>query len=167
MITKIRLIDETDLIERLGEFDVNIDPKKYKNSVIIAQDKYVREILGDKLYFDILEKFDNGTLNSNEEVLVEFLKQVIIGRVASRSLKFIHNQITNKGVMNRNADFSITANPQSLYSLINEYSSDADYYTNRITNFLKNNKEDFPLFEEKSEDINPSENKNDFGIWGF
>lgn len=168
MITDILLIDEDDIIERLGEFDVNIEPKKFKFPVLICQDKHTREMLGDALYFDLLENFDNNTLSQSYQDLLPYVKQHLISAVSSRSLLTIHNQITNKGVMNRNSDYSVNSQDSNVYRLINLYKSDMDFYANRIYNYLKMNKEDFPLYKwDEDNDINPSKPENDFGVWGF
>ena len=165
-ITDKLIVSLADVEERVSEFDVNIEPKKIKNSVLVCQDKFTRSILGDKLYFDLLDKYDaQSGISAPYELLYEYVKAHLISRVCQRSIYIIHNHITNKGVQVGNSDFSNEANQTTVFRTMNIYKSDAEFYENRLWKYLKNNKEDYPLWEEKSDDINKEEPKEDFGIF--
>lgn len=151
----ILFVDENEIKDAVSEFDVNIDPIKLIRSVKVCQDVYIRPRLGDELYFQLLNDFDSGSLSSDQLDLMKYVNDLLISRVCQRSLMFIHNQITNKGVQNRNSDYSTNTNETNVFRLINVYKSDSEFYDERLYNYLCNNKTKFPKWEDKSDDINP------------
>jgi len=165
MITETLFITLTDIEERVAEFDANINPKQLRYPSLTCQDMYTRELLGDPLYFDVLEKFDNGTLNNQEEILVDFIKQHLIARICERSLMNIHNRITNKGVQNGNSDFSQPSTDSNLFRTMNVYKHDAEFYERRLKKFIDNNIDDFPLYEADSDDIKPQNSPDDIDFF--
>jgi predicted transcriptional regulator len=166
-ITDKLLVNLQDIEERISEFDKNISPKQLKYTTLAQQDMQTRSILGDKLYFDILDGFDpqTGTVATIYEDLYEFIKQHLIARVCERSIYIIHNQITNKGIQNRNSDYSSNSNETTVFRTMNIYKKDAEFYENRLWNHLRDNKADYPLWKEKSDDINPQKPDSDFGFF--
>lgn len=165
MQSDILLIDDVDITGRISEFDVNIEPSKLRYSVLTTQDKHTRSILGDELYFDFVENYDNNTLSPEYETLYPYIKNHLIARSVERILIPLTNQITNKGPQNRNSDYSINAGPQGMYKLIDLYTSDAEFYETRLWKFIRNNKEDYPLWEEKSDDINKQKPGSDYDMF--
>ena len=166
-LTDKLLVDMSVIKERVSEFDKNISPNQLKYSTLTSQDQFTRDILGDKLYFDILDGYDvqTGQVAPLYQNLYEYIKQHLIARVCERSLFIIHNQITNKGLQNRQSDYSSSASDTNLFRMVNLYKRDAEFYEKRLWNYLKNNKEDYPLWEEKSDDINKKRPDEDFGIF--
>jgi hypothetical protein len=165
MRTETLFITLTDIEERVAEFDANINPKQLRYPSLTCQDMFTRELLGDPLYFDILEKFDNGTLNAQETELVEYIKQHLIARICERSLMNIHNRITNKGVQNGNSDFSTASTDSNLFRTMNVYKNDAEFYERRLKKFIDNNFEDFPLYKSPSDDIAPMSSPDDIDFF--
>lgn len=159
------LIDIPDIVGRISETDVNIEESKLRYSVLTSQDQHTRSILGDKLYFDFIENFENSTLSPEYVELFPYIKNHLIARSVERSLIPLTHQITNKGPQNRNSDYSINAGAQGMYKLIDLYKSDAEFYESRLWNFLKNNSDDYPLWEEPSDDINKSEPDSDYDLF--
>jgi hypothetical protein len=157
----ILIIDDSD-IESFSGIKVNISAEKFRLSILMAQDFYIRETLGDALWFDFLEKYvdfiDNSIpLSSEYETLYIYLKPPLVFGVLMESVFTIHNELTNKGIQNRNSDFSTNADANIVYKTQAIYEKYKDFHLKRLWSFLTKNKSDFPLFLEKCQDVNPNE----------
>jgi hypothetical protein len=165
MITNTLLIDKDELIEYISMFNINLDYEKIRTTVKLSQDMYTRSILGDKLYFDLLENFENNTLSPEYDDLLLYVKQHLTFRVAEESTFFIHNQLTRKGIQKNNSDYSNPSSDSDLFRTINLYKKNAEFYENRLYSFLKENETDYPLWKDKSYDINSQKPDQDFGLF--
>lgn len=166
-LTNKLLISLNDIESRITYFDANIAPQQITYNVLAAQDRYTRDILGDKLYFDLLDNYDpqTNTISTNYETLYEYVKQHLTSRTVERTIGDLHFRITNKGVQTQNSDYSNAASDTNVFRKINQIKSDAEFYEKRLYVYLKNNKTDYPLWKDKSDDINASKPSDDFGIF--
>lgn len=166
-LTDKLLVNLNDIEERISQIDINISPKQLKYNVLTCQDMFTRQILGDKLYFDLLDEFNpqTGVMNPPYETLYEYVIQHLTARVVERSVFNIHFRLTNKGVQTQNSDYSNASTDTNVFRYQNVIKRDAEFYETRLWNFLKENKADFPLWQEKSDDINPQQPESDFGIF--
>ena len=162
MKTDILLVSDQQVFDRITEVNENVSPKQLKYNVLAAQDMYLRPILGDKLYFKLLEDFEFSTgltspfipLTPKMESLLEMARQVVITRTVQRVLLPLTAQITNKGPQVGSADYSQPAGESLLWRLFNHYKRDSEFYERRLQNFLTENKADYPEWQEKSADMN-------------
>ena len=162
----IYLIDMLDITNRMSEFDVNLSEKKVSSAVLLVQDKNLRDLLGDELYFNYLTEYDSGTLSVANSALRPYIEQYLIAKVCERVVILIHDQITNKGYVNQNSDFSVVANKSDVFRAQYLYKDDAEFYQNRLFNFLIENIATYPLYTVKSYDISANDEPDEeFGMF--
>ena len=166
-LTNKLLVDLQTIEERISQFDINISPTQISYNVLAIQDMHTRSILGDKLYFDLLDSYNpqTGVINPPYEDLYDYVVQHLTARVVERSVFNIHFRLTNKGVQTQNSDYSNSTSDSNVFRYQNVLKRDAEFYETRLWNHLKENKEDYPLWKEKSDDINPKRPDADFGIF--
>jgi hypothetical protein len=109
--------------------------------------------IGTHFFNDLLTKFNTQTLNAAEEILVqEYMKPAIAWRAASESVINTSYQVKNKGVQTQSGDYSAAADYKAIMWLVQHYTDKADYYDQKLVDFLKAHKDDYPEFMSKSND---------------
>lgn len=149
-ITESYLRSNTPLNQNLDINDIvnNIDP---------AQDMYIQPILGQNFYNALLVSYSAQTLTADETTLVMHIKPALAYRAAEMSLPFIQYQIKNKGPQVQSGDFSSPVDQTQLNYLRNELKNRAEFYEQRLINYLCDNSSLFPAYTtNNSTDISPS-----------
>ena len=111
-----------------------------------------RELIGKPLYDDLKTKFINQTLDANEIQLVDLLKRGISYRATAECIPFLSMKITSKGVQTLRGDYSETPGLNSIKYLKAELENKAEYYEQRVIEYLCKNSKYFPLYN-TSDDI--------------
>lgn len=128
----------------------------------------VRELLGKPLYDDLKTKFTQQTLSNDEIVLVDLLKRSISYRATAECIPFLSMKITSKGVQTLRGDYSDTPGLNSIKYLKSELENKAEYYEQRVNEYLCKNGNLFPLFNTTDDIegiISTSENRYDSDIY--
>ena len=105
-----------------------------------------RELVGKPLYDDLKTKFINQTLDANEMVLVDLLKRSITYRATAECIPFLTMKITAKGGQKLRGDYSESIGLNELKYLKAELENKAEYYEQRVVEYLCKNSKYFPLF---------------------
>jgi len=145
----ILIIDDSDIKEISGS-KINVEASKWTPHIMMAQNLFLQPILGDELYNDFLTKWDDKDtipLTTEYNNLYEKIKPCVVWRALSDSIDDIHNELTNKGVQNRNSDYSQNASDTRVYRKVNKMVRWAEYYEKSLLNFLEDNAALYPLFD--------------------
>lgn len=137
-----------------------IEPKLH-----LAQDTYIQDFLGSNFYNYLQESAINNTLNPDELELVSLIRPALAWRVASKTLPYLHYQIKNKGVQQQRGEYTDPADLSVIRFLKGDLDTDADFYSQRLVNWLCKNRNLFPEFKfDNSDDISPKNNDYDCGL---
>ena len=144
----------------------NIETKIFSISCKKGEDKVIEELLGEKLYNDLLSKIETQTLSNDEIDLVNKLKPVSLYATAIEALPMINYKITNKGIQVEKGDFTDSGDSKMFSLILQGFKSDMEYYKKRVFNFLNENASKYSLYKfGLSNDINPDNNSTyDMGI---
>ena len=125
----------------------NIDDNTLVPLVKGAADMWVRSILGTYFYNDLLTKYNDQALSANEIIIVtEYIKYCIGWKVASELAITSSFELKEKGVQTQTGDYSSNAEYKAIMFLVHHYSDKADFYLNRLTEYLIENKDLFSAF---------------------
>ena len=102
--------------------------------------------LGTYFFEDLLAKYNAMTLNSDETYLVELMQPSIAWRTCSDAVLELSYQLKNKGVQTQSGDFSAAAELKAVQYLSETYGKKAEFYENRMWQYLRKNKALFPAF---------------------
>ena len=144
MEKKVILISENDLKEN-SNIEWNNDNKSLSFSILDVQNLYLKPILGEKLYSEVvsavyLSATDISYVMENRIAdLLGQIKSYLIHAVIVDYL-FVNNyKSTNKGVLKMHDSSAQDINSQELEYAKNYYEGKMTAYKNSLINYLKNN----------------------------
>jgi hypothetical protein len=149
----------TNELKNLTSIGQNIDCELLTPHLLIAQQLYLEPVLGCALYNDIISRFDNNWLTGDTQVLYE---QYIVPAIAYASWyslsPFLHIRTSRSGV-NKSGTDTLTPVELDEFSM---YSSKVEnlmrFYLKRLEDYLKCNKDLFPLYCQNASEISPGGN---------
>lgn len=118
----------------------------------------VMPILGTTFYNDLLEKYNNQTLDPDEEVLVSFIQPVIAWRSAEDAVFGLTYQLKNKGLQTQFGDNSASVSRGEVAFGMEHYAQKASFFEMRLIKYLVKNKNLYPIFissDNRDTDLRP------------
>jgi hypothetical protein len=155
-VTETYLKSKTDISS-------NADVKFILPHIQTNSDMWIQPILGTYFYEYLLDAFNDQTLTSDEEVLVNKIKPIISWRALSDATYALSRKVTNKGIQRQDGEFSQGVELGEIGFAMERYTKKAEFYSQRLINYLVTNKALFPEFtsaENKDSDIKPKEDNN-------
>ena len=149
-------ITRTDLVKNTI-LDGNVDTDKFLQYIKIAQQIYVRNYLGSKLYDKISNDIIADNLTGNYLSLVQdYIQPMLIHYAMMDYLPFAAYQIKNGGVYKHRSENSDTATKEEIDYLVQKERNMAEYYTTRFVEYMSFNNGLFPEYTANvNNDIHP------------
>lgn len=107
---------------------------------------WIQPILGTYFFNDLLTKYNNQTLNSDEVALVQYIQPAIAWRSAADCVVGLSYQLKNKGIQIQNGENSSAASFEEVKFNIKHYEQKAQNFEQLLINYLKLNKDLYPEF---------------------
>jgi len=148
--------------------DISAGVKTERLNVFIrkAQELDLKPLLGYALYYDLIKNFnEDGTLNDNAPqpykdlmngteyldkrghiVLYQGLSPVMVYFAFARFIEADSVHYTSTGPVIKQHDNGIAINMENIVRLVQQQRSVANAYANETERFLKDHKDDFPLW---------------------
>jgi len=139
----------------------SVDTDKFIQFVKIAQEIHIQNYLGSDLYNKISADILAGTLSGDYLDLVnDYVQPMLIHYAMVEYLPFAAYTIANGGVYKHNSENSSLADKQEIDSLIAKERDYAEYYTQRLIDYLSfNAPSKFPeYYSNNNEEIYPDKN---------
>jgi hypothetical protein len=129
----------------------NVDDNLLNPYINNAQETHIQMILGTNLYDKIKALIQTNTIgqpqNSNYKTLLDdYIVPALIQWAFYESLPFISLKITNKSILRPNADNATEADLTDLKYLRSTVQDLAQFYSQRISNYLKQYSYNFPEY---------------------
>jgi hypothetical protein len=139
----------SDRLKEIGLVHPNTDDKNIRVAITTAQDMNIQPAIGTPLYKALLARVDANDWNTEYRDLMDLYVVPALARWVDFQLAwYAHTKITNKTV-GANRDEYQNANSTSETNAFREkLRSDAQFYTERLIGFLKDNCEIYPEFNE-------------------
>jgi len=155
-----------DKLKSSTAINYNVDTAFLLPFLKIAQDKHLQVILGTDLYVKIETEIAAGTLAGVYKTLVDdYVQDAIIHYALIEALPFISFQIKNGTVTQKNSENGQAASKEDLNWLIQKERDTAEFYGQRIVDYLCDNSSSFPEYTSNSgSDLNPIDNAYNIGI---
>lgn len=142
------LITQAD-IKALTSLNGNVDTDKIMPYIKIAQDIHLTRLLGTVLIERLQNDILNSTLAGNYITLVNtYCKPVLIHYTMSEFLPFMAYTLSNKGVYKHNAENSEVVQKNEVDYLAEKERTHAQYYAQRLTDYLCDNESLFPEYSQ-------------------
>ena len=126
----------------------NVDPKLIKPTIKQAQDMFIEPILGTGLYIELQTQIaDNDVSVLNATLLDNYITDCLCWYVASEMVMSLGFKLTNKNVLKKTSENSDVPSISELFDVMEYYKNKAEWYAQRITNYLIENDVDYPLYD--------------------
>lgn len=155
-------------IKKQGIITENVDSTYVRPTIIFVQDEYMHPILGTDLFNEIKEQIIAGTVSAaNQTLLNDHILKVMLWYCKSAMTYDVNYKYMNKGVMSKNSENSNPVDLSTAKTLMDEWRSRAEMYSERCTRFLKANTDTYPLYcaNTDCDDIKPNKSNYTTGIY--
>lgn len=142
-----------DRLKSYTGVEQNIDPSILYPFVLQSQDLYIQPILGTKLYRKIedlvVDNIVNGTVipTDYKTLLDDYITQPVVHWSYWMALPHIKYRTTNKGLLSGNSEVADSVSLDELQYLRNSIKDTAQFYTERLRDYLKAYQELYPEFQ--------------------
>ena len=161
-MAKVYFISETYL-KNNSPMSLNIEPYLLNMSIIDAQELHIQNVLGSILYKKLksIIKSDHSidpSYANYKTLLIDYVQPALVQWTIYECIPYLRYKLMNKGVQSQNSDNSTAADLDELKFIQSSTANRAEFYTQRIADYLLEN---FTLFPEYTaatdiDDIKPS-----------
>lgn len=144
--TKQLLITESQLKDNTT-INSNLDNEFLSSQIYYCQERYIKPLLGDDLYHEVLNQLSTSALTSlNSTLLSGHVQNILINYSASEVLPLIHYKIDNIGIHNRMDSNFIPVKHEEIELLALQFKNQATFFAEQMTLYLFKNQTDYPLY---------------------
>ena len=142
-IYPILTLSELDAIWRVS---VNIEDEKKSKAVDTAQDIKLREVYGADLYNEIQTQLEADTVTAENKLLIDNSKRFVSFWAEFYIQDVIFANAYNKGHLTPSAEYGNSSAREDVKLQKQSASHLADEYAKRLYEFLRENKDTYPLW---------------------
>lgn len=155
------LVTRKDIVKYTA-MNGNVDTDKFIQYIKIAQDIHIQNYLGTDLFKAIQTKIEADTLTGDYLNLVnDWVKPCLIHWAMVEFLPFAAYTISNKGVYKHGSENADNVSKEEVDFLREKERDTAQYYTDRLINYLSFNNSKFPEYNSNNnEDVYPDKDAN-------
>jgi len=151
----INFLINIENLKGLGLIHNNVDTKIISYTMRVVQDQYVRDVVGMELYNELLRRVEqNDWTAPYSKLMDEYISKVIVSWCNYRVLNHLNNSITNKGVGANNDAVKQSNSFAENNQYKNDLIKDANFYSDRLHDFLEENASDYPEYSAKCKQKN-------------
>lgn len=169
MGTYSALLIDDEYIKQYTPLGRSMDPKEIYPFISEAQNMYIQDLLGTPLYDDIMEKTyhspTGASYSSIEWQLVDLCSKSLAYWSVYLALPHISIKMRNGGLNKPLPESTQTTDLSELRYLREEIKNLAEFWSQRVVNFLCENSNSFPLYGSSSDDMYPSTGQYDSDIY--
>lgn len=146
MSTKALFITESVLIEN-SVINENVSFAQLRPTIVKVQEMRIQPIIGSALYKEIATQIVSGTVTAlNQTLLNDYLQPCIREWIYHELPRVLAFKYMNKNMVRRNSESSDVMSMDEILKVTNDAKNDAEWYSQRITLYLLENRDDYPLF---------------------
>jgi len=159
----VLLISEKKLKDSTA-INLNVDVNILLPYVLQAQTLYIEPKLGTQLYEHIKGLIQAGTIGDAGNVayktlLDDYISFVLVNYSFYHAIPFLRFSVENGNIYSKTSENGTALSTEEAQSLREEISNTAQYYTERLIEYIRNNTSDFPEYSTNSgADVNPDKN---------
>lgn len=131
----------------------NVDMGVVTPTLIKIQDMYIHPILGTALFEELKTQVGAETVTALNATLLDMVRKCMLRYFESEAAIIFSYRYMNKGVMKKSSDNSQPADLSEVNMLMDKFKNEAEWYAERITKYLMENSNDYPLFDNAGDGI--------------
>lgn len=124
----------------------NVDITDVTPIVQFSAKAFVKPLLGTYFFDDLLDKYNNQTLSSDEEILVEKMQFAIGWRTCAQATIQLTYQLKNKGLQTQFDDNSTAVEQPIVDFMYNHCIAHTKLFEKEMSDYLIENKDLYPNF---------------------
>ena len=142
------LLISPDYLVSNSPINENVEQKLLAKCIRTAEDKYLMPIVGSNLYTTIINMISGGTMPAGDykNLLDLYVSPALVEYSTLEFITFNSFKIRNKGVQRQTGENSETVAPADLSYLSQSVRDSAEFYSNRLIQFLKANIQSYPEY---------------------
>ena len=157
----IKLVSENYIKENTTILE-NVENTFIKNNILLVQDMYLQDVLGSRLYDDIISQFedykvdyDSGVTGITFSDYVDQKYLTLVKNYIQPMLKFyvlyssvydIYSKFTNKSIVTQNSENSNVVSEKYIEILKSDFLNKAEFYAKRLSDYLLDNTTTYDLY---------------------
>jgi len=159
----VLLISEQKLKDSTA-INLNVDVNILLPYVLQAQTLYIEPKLGTQLYEHIKGLIQAGTIGNVGNVayktlLDDYISFVLVNYSFYHAIPYLRFKVENGNIYSKTSENGTALSTEESQSLREEISNTAQYYTERLIEYIRNNTSDYPEYSTNSgADVNPDKN---------
>lgn len=134
-----------ELLAKYSYFPKNYNYEEIWNSVHLAELKYIKPLVGDELYNELLDQVEQNTVTGENASLLIKLYPYLGACVVEIAAPLIAYRLNAAGITKGHSENSESLSMSELNYLINHVRSSLNILKADLVDFLERNKEHFPL----------------------
>jgi len=126
----------------------NVDDDKISPYIIMAQDTYLQEGIGETFYDRLKDGVENNNLNSDESTFLRNYVQPMVAQFAFYLMfPFLNYKATNKAISKENSEYSTASELDEIKFLRSNILDLAEFYKRRMIKWLLDHPGVFPQYD--------------------
>jgi hypothetical protein len=125
----------------------NVDANVLQPIIRTAQDKYIQSNIGTSLYNKLISDVSANTLSGNYILLMEeYIIPILVQYSVYEAVPFMNFKFRNKAISKQSSDNSVPADLQELAYIRDNVLATAQFYCERMIQYLRLNSVLFPEY---------------------
>ena len=142
----VPLINIQDVID-FCDLDPNIQERKYNQYIIMAQDRFLCDIIGSDCLSGLIDRKCTNTLTTEDDSLMAYIKPYLVNYSYSIYVGSSMKMSLNSGLSTLTGDNATVIGQQSRVNESKRYVLQGERERLKILKFLDDNEEDYPCFD--------------------
>lgn len=143
------LFINADFVKRYSHLNGSVEEAYMVSHIMIAQDKYVQSFLGTNLFEKLKSDIAGGTLSGNYQTLVDtYVRKVTLWWTMVEMIPSLYVRLDNGGLAVRTSEDTTPISKGDLNREIDRARNNAQFYTDRMIEYLCNNNSLFPEYSD-------------------
>ncbi len=134
-------------LKRNGFLNANLDNEYVTTAIEEAQDIYLRETVGDKLYEKLLDHTPQTPPDIYDEIIENHVKWFLKYKVTALLCMVVNFKVRNAGVVTQYSNEMNSSTMDDTKTVMAYYNGQADFYNNRLSKFLGLHMKDIPEYK--------------------
>lgn len=153
----------SNYLKENGLINANVDQALVTPIIKLVQKKYLLPILGTDLFEDLKSEIIDGSVSAKYVTLLdEYISDIMLYYVLHESTPAVKYRYMNKGVVVKSGDNTTAADLTEIKFLMDSWKNNAEMFAERLTRYLKDHTEDYPLYDENTDCYKIKPNKSNY-----
>ena len=148
--------------------NANVEFKQLRPTIMAVQDMQIQQAIGSPMFDELKTQAIASTLTAaNQTLITDYMQPAIMYWVLADSPLLLSYKFTNKGIISHASDNAANASQNEINFLAKNYKQKAEWYTERMTDYLCANHLLYPTYVGPVPDggISPNQNTYTSGLF--